>query len=128
MIDIKKFLTDILKDKIDEQISMSTGRQNEEIEKSIFIKNRTTNDRNTYYNQKYFKQNLSMTITWSDNYTETRENAIKVYDILCGINKVLYDENTLIIRCDMDNDYPVDVSSKKIYSQQIDFTIHYCIK
>lgn len=128
MIDIKKFLVEILKDKIDKDIKMSTGRQNEEIPKSIFLKNRSSNDSNRFYSQNYFRQNLSLIINWSEDYTETRKQAMNIYNVLNELNNELYDENTLIVKCEMENDFPLDINSKQIYAQQIDFKLHYAIK
>lgn len=127
MIDIKKFLVDILAEKIDPDIKLATGRQNEEIEKTVFIKNRESNDAYRYYKQDYFRQNCSIIVTWSENYTETREKAYEIFEALQEIKNIEYDEHTMIIKCEMESDFPDDVQSKKIYSQQIDFKIHYVI-
>lgn len=129
MIDIKNFILNILKDNIDPDIKYTTGKQNEDIEKSIFISNKDSDNKNKLYNPTFFTQELSLILNWNDNYTETREVALEIYEFIEDIENVLYDENTLIVRCVMHNDFPSDINSnKKIYSQKIDFQLQYCTK
>lgn len=130
MIDIKKFILEILKNRLNDEIQFQTGKKNNDIEKSIFIENIASDYNNMYYSQTFFKQDLRMTINWSENYTETREQALNIYNIIKSIEKVLYDENTLIVRCKMLTDFPTDnnTSNNKIYSQNIDFQIQYAVR
>ena len=129
MIDIKDFLVNILDEKIDADISLYTGRQDEKEEKSLLISNDTKQDGMKLYNQNYFKQNISVVIRWNGNYTETRHKALEIYNVIKSISKVLYDENTLIVRCLMTDDCPKDANgTDKIYAQKIDFQIQYVTK
>jgi len=129
MIDIKKFMLDVLKERIDDDIKFQTGKRNEEMKKSIYIENIDSNYKNMYFSQNNFKQDLRMTINWSDDYTETRNKALEIYNIVKGINLVLYDENTLIIGCRMLTDFPADMlTDNVIYSQMIEFQIRYCTR
>lgn len=129
MIDIKFFLINILKEKIDADITLYTGRQDEKEEKSILISNDTKQEKMEMYNQTYFKQNISINILWNGNYTQTRNKALEIYNVIKSISKVLYDENTLIVRCKMSDDFPKDSNgTEKIYAQKIDFQIQYITK
>lgn len=128
MIDIKDFLINILKERIDTDITLHTGRQDDKEEKSLFISNSSNQDKTELYNQTYFKQNISMVINWNDNYTETRKKCLEIYKSLKSINKFIIDDNTIIINCEMKDNFPNDYQSKtKIYKQKIDFTIRYMI-
>lgn len=128
MIDIKDFLINILKDRIDTDITLHTGRQDDKEEKSLFISNSSNQDKTELYNQTYFKQNISMVINWNDNYTETRKKCLEIYEALKSINKFIVDDNTIIINCEMKDNFPNDYQSKtKVYKQKIDFTIRYMI-
>lgn len=129
MIDIKKFMLEILKERLDDDIKFQTGRLNEQMKKSIFIENIESDYNNMYYQQKNFKQDLRMTINWSTDYTETRRKALDIYNIVRGISMILYDENTLIVKCKMLSDFPSDVlNDNEIYSQSIEFQIQYAIR
>jgi hypothetical protein len=126
MIDIKDFLVNILKDRIDSNISLHTGRQDEE--KSLLILNNNNQANFKLYNQNYFKQNIQIVINWNDNYTETRQKALEIYNVISNIDKVEYDEHTMIIDCSMFDDFPQDnTNNSKIYSQRFNFQIRYIV-
>ena len=129
MIDIKDFLINILDEKIDADITLHTGRQDDKEEKSLLISNDMKQDNMKLYNQNYFKQNVSVTVLWNGNYTETRHKSLEIYNVIKSISRVLYDENTLIVRCMMSDDFPKDAKgTDKIYAQKIDFQIQYVTK
>jgi hypothetical protein len=129
MIDIKKFLLDVLKNQIDADINLSTGRYDDAIEKSILIQNRQTRSKNTSFNQCNFSQNLTLIVNWNNNYTETRENVLKIYEVISNIKNIIYDENTLITKCVMESDFPEDKNNnKQIYTQQFNFKLDYVKK
>lgn len=126
MIDIKDFLVNILKDRIDPNISLHTGRQDEE--KSLLILNNNNQPNFKLYNQSYFKQNIQIVINWNDNYTETRQKALEIYNVISNIDKAEYDEHTMIINCLMVDDFPQDnTNNSKIYSQRFNFQIRYIV-
>lgn len=125
MLDIKDFLLNILKDKLDPGIEFQTGRLDEK-EKSVFITNDVEQVKEKTYNAKYFKQNIAIILHWNDNYTETRKKALEIYKIIKSLSMELCDENTMIIKCKMDDDFPSDYKTKiKIYAQEIDFQVLY---
>lgn len=125
MLDIKDFLLNILKDKLDPGIEFQTGRLDEK-EKSVFITNDVEQVKEKAYNAKYFKQNIAIILHWNDNYTETRKKALEIYKIIKSLSMELCDENTMIIKCKMDDDFPSDYKTKiKIYAQEIDFQVLY---
>ena len=125
MLDIKDFLLNILKDKLDPGIEFQTGRLDEK-EKSVFITNDVEQVKEKTYNAKYFKQNIAIILHWNDNYTQTRKKALEIYKIIKSLSMELCDENTMIIKCKMDDDFPSDYKTKiKIYAQEIDFQVLY---
>lgn len=129
MIDLEKFLLDILQDKIDDEIQLRTGRRNETLEKRIYINNNTGTDKYELYDQTFFKQDTSLIINWNESYTDTVAKAKDIFDIIKNLNKVIYDDNTLIVRCVMATDTPQDIKNNdKIYAQLINFQIQYVIR